>query len=133
MLYYLIDYLDKNFDLPGTGLFQYISFRAGAAVIISLIISLVFGKTLIKYLKKKQVKESVRDLGLEGQKDKEGTPTMGGLIILAAIVVPVLLFTRLDQVITHSGFPEPEPLSRVEVAKEKRGDHRLLPVPTQSF
>lgn len=98
MLYYLIEYLDKNFDLPGTGLFQYISFRAGAAVIISLVISLVFGKTLINYLKKRQVKESVRDLGLEGQKSKEGTPTMGGLIILSAIVIPVLLFTRLDNI-----------------------------------
>jgi phospho-N-acetylmuramoyl-pentapeptide-transferase len=98
MFYYLIEYLDKNFDLPGTGLFQYISFRAGAAVIISLVISLVFGKTLINYLKKRQVKESVRDLGLEGQKSKEGTPTMGGLIILSAIVIPVLLFTRLDNI-----------------------------------
>jgi len=98
MLYYLFEYLDKNLDLPGTGLFQYISFRAGAAVIISLVISLVFGKTLINYLKKKQVKESVRDLGLDGQKAKEGTPTMGGLIILAAIVIPVLLFTRLDNI-----------------------------------
>lgn len=98
MLFYLFEYLDKNFDLPGTGLFQYISFRAGAAVIISLVISLIFGKTLINYLKKKQVKESVRDLGLDGQKSKEGTPTMGGLIILAAILIPVLLFAKLDNI-----------------------------------
>jgi phospho-N-acetylmuramoyl-pentapeptide-transferase len=98
MLYYLFSYLDKHFDLPGTGLFQYISFRAGAAVIISLTISLIFGKKLINYLKKKQVKESVRDLGLDGQKAKEGTPTMGGLIILAAILIPVILFARLDNI-----------------------------------
>jgi len=98
MLYYLFSWLDQHFDIPGTGLFQYISFRAGAAVIVSLIISLVFGKTLINYLKRKQVKESVRDLGLEGQKAKEGTPTMGGLIILGAIVVPVLLFSRLNNI-----------------------------------
>lgn len=98
MLYYLFSYLDKYFDLPGSGLFQYISFRAGAAVIISLTISLIFGKKLINYLKKKQVKESVRDLGLDGQKAKEGTPTMGGLIILAAILVPVLLFAKLDNI-----------------------------------
>lgn len=98
MLYYLFEYLDKNFDLPGAGLFQYISFRAGAAVIISLTISLIFGKALINYLSKKQVKESVRDLGLDGQKAKEGTPTMGGLIILAAILIPVLLFTKLHNI-----------------------------------
>lgn len=98
MLYHLFSYLDKHLDLPGTGLFQYISFRAGAAVIISLTISLIFGKRLINYLKKKQVKESVRDLGLDGQKAKEGTPTMGGLIILAAVLVPVLLFARLDNI-----------------------------------
>lgn len=98
MLYYLVSYLDKNFDLPGTGLFEYISFRAGAAVIVSLTISLFFGKSLINYLKKKQVKESIRDLGLEGQKAKEGTPTMGGLIILAAILIPVLLFAKLNNI-----------------------------------
>lgn len=98
MLYHLFSYLDKNFDLPGTGLFQYISFRAGAAVIVSLTISLIFGKTLINYLRKKQVKESVRDLGLEGQKAKEGTPTMGGVIILAAILIPVLLFAKLNNI-----------------------------------
>ncbi|HPK04437.1 MAG TPA: phospho-N-acetylmuramoyl-pentapeptide-transferase [Bacteroidales bacterium] len=98
MLYSLVSYLDKNYDLPGTGLFEYISFRAGAAVIVSLTISLFFGKSLINYLKKKQVKESIRDLGLEGQKAKEGTPTMGGLIILAAILIPVLLFAKLDNI-----------------------------------
>ncbi len=98
MLYYLISYLDKNFDLPGAGLFQYISFRAGAAVIVSLIISLFFGKSLINYLKRRQVRESIRELGLEGQKAKEGTPTMGGLIILAAILIPVLFFAKLNNI-----------------------------------
>jgi phospho-N-acetylmuramoyl-pentapeptide-transferase len=89
-------YLDKTFDFPGANVFQYISFRAIAAVITSLIISLVFGKRWIKYLNKKQVGELVRDLGLEGQLEKQGTPTMGGLIILASIVIPTLLFTKLN-------------------------------------
>ena len=98
MLYYLFDWLDSSFDFPGAGVFQYISFRAAAAVITSLLITIVFGKKLINYLRKKQVGETVRDLGLEGQKAKEGTPTMGGLIILAAILIPTLLFAKLDNV-----------------------------------
>lgn len=98
MLYYLFKWLHKAFDVPGAGVFQYISFRAAAAVITSLFISMIIGKRLINYLKMKQVGESVRDLGLEGQKQKEGTPTMGGLIILAAILVPTLLFAKLDNV-----------------------------------
>jgi len=98
MLYYLFDYLDKAFDFPGAGMFQYISFRAAMAVITSLTISLLFGKTLINYLKKKLVGEIVRDLGLEGQKQKQGTPTMGGLIILSAIVIPTLLFAKLNNI-----------------------------------
>ncbi|MBS4061818.1 MAG: phospho-N-acetylmuramoyl-pentapeptide-transferase [Bacteroidetes bacterium] len=96
MLYYLFTYLHETFNFPGAQVFQYISFRAGAAVITSLLISLVFGKKWINYLNKKQVGETVRDLGLEGQLEKQGTPTMGGLIIIAAIVVPALLFTKLD-------------------------------------
>ncbi len=95
MLYYLFRYLDNNFDFPGAGVFQYISFRAAMAIITSLIISLLFGKTIIRYLHRKQVGETVRDLGLEGQKEKQGTPTMGGFIILAAILIPTLLFARL--------------------------------------
>ncbi|MFN3916899.1 MAG: phospho-N-acetylmuramoyl-pentapeptide-transferase [Flavobacteriales bacterium] len=98
MLYYLFQYLDTHFDIPGTGLFQYISFRAGMAIITSLIISLFFGKTLISLLHKKQVGETVRDLGLEGQKQKQGTPTMGGLIIVSAILIPTLLFAKLDNI-----------------------------------
>jgi len=98
MLYYLFSYLDQYFDFPGAGMFQYISFRAAAAVITSLLISLVFGKRWINYLNKKQVGEIVRDLGLEGQKEKQGTPTMGGLIILASIVIPALLFADLANV-----------------------------------
>lgn len=98
MLYYLFDYLDRMYDLPGAGVFQYISFRAAMAVITSLIISLLFGKSLINLLRRKQVGETVRDLGLEGQKAKEGTPTMGGLIILGAIIIPTLLFAKLDNI-----------------------------------
>ncbi len=95
MLYYLFGYLDRMFDLPGAGVFQYISFRAALAVILSLLISLVFGKRIIRLLHRKQVGETVRDLGLDGQKEKQGTPTMGGLIIIAAILIPTLLFARL--------------------------------------
>jgi len=98
MLYYLFDYLDREFDLIGAGVFQYISFRAGMATLFSLLITIVFGKKLIEILRKKQVGESIRDLGLAGQMEKKGTPTMGGLIIIAAIVVPTLLFARLENI-----------------------------------
>ena len=98
MLYYLADYLQQCCNIPGAGVFQYISFRTAAAVIVSLLISLVFGKRWIKYLNKKQVGETIRDLGLEGQLEKQGTPTMGGLIILASILVPTLLFAKLDNI-----------------------------------
>jgi phospho-N-acetylmuramoyl-pentapeptide-transferase len=98
MLYHLFTYLDKHYDLAGAGLFQYISFRAALSVIVSLTISMVFGKRLISWLRKKQVGETIRDLGLEGQMEKKGTPTMGGLIILAAILVPTLLFARLTNI-----------------------------------
>ena len=98
MLYYLFTYLDEAFNIPGAGVFQYISFRAAAAVISSLIISLLFGKKLISLLINKQVGETIRDLGLDGQSEKKGTPTMGGLIILGAILVPTLLFAKLDNI-----------------------------------
>ena len=98
MLYYLFNYLNKALSFPGAGVFQYISFRAAMAVITSLTISMVFGRSLINYLKKKQVGEIVRDLGLEGQKEKQGTPTMGGLIILASILIPTLLFAKLHNI-----------------------------------
>ena len=98
MLYYIADYLQKCCDVPGAGVFQYISFRTAAAVIVSLLISLVFGKTWIKYLNKRQVGETIRDLGLEGQQEKQGTPTMGGLIILASILIPTLLFAKLHNI-----------------------------------
>lgn len=97
MLYYLFEYLDK-INFPGAGVFQYITFRTAASVIVSLIISLVFGKRIILLLKRKQVGETVRDLGLEGQTDKQGTPTMGGLIILASILIPTLLFAKLNNI-----------------------------------
>lgn len=98
MLYYLFTWLDEAFNFPGAGVFQYISFRAAMSVITSLIIMLIFGKPFIKWLRKKQIGETVRDLHLEGQKEKEGTPTMGGLLILAAIVIPTLLFAKLDNI-----------------------------------
>ncbi|NJN41554.1 MAG: phospho-N-acetylmuramoyl-pentapeptide-transferase [Flammeovirgaceae bacterium] len=98
MLYYLFNYLDKEFDLMGAGVFQYISFRAGMAAVLSLLITILFGKRLINYLRKKQVGEEVRDLGLEGQIQKKGTPTMGGLIIIAAILIPTLLFAQPNNI-----------------------------------
>jgi phospho-N-acetylmuramoyl-pentapeptide-transferase len=97
MLYYLFEYLNQ-LDVPGAGVFGYISFRAAGAIITSLIISMLFGKTIIGWLQKNQFGELVRDLGLEGQMQKQGTPTMGGLIILASILIPTLLFARLDNV-----------------------------------
>lgn len=98
MLYYLFDYLEREFDLVGAGVFQFISFRAGMAAVVSLLITIAFGKTLIEVLRRKQVGESIRDLGLEGQMEKKGTPTMGGIIIIAAIVIPTLLFAQLDNI-----------------------------------
>ncbi len=98
MLYYLFAYLDKHFNLPGAGVFQYISFRAAAAIMLSLLISMLFGRNIIRLLRKKQIGETVRDLGLEGEKTKQGTPTMGGFIILAGILIPTLLFARLMNV-----------------------------------
>lgn len=98
MLYHLFEYLQQEFALPGAGVFEYISFRAGGAIITSLIISMLFGGKLIELLRRKQVGESVRDLGLDGQIEKQGTPTMGGLIILAAIIIPTLLFADLTNI-----------------------------------
>jgi phospho-N-acetylmuramoyl-pentapeptide-transferase len=98
MLYHLFEYLDKHMHFPGSGLFHYLSFRAALSILISLTISMVFGKTLIRMLRKKQVGETIRDLGLDGQMQKAGTPTMGGLIILAAILVPTLLFADLTNI-----------------------------------
>ncbi|MBQ9587060.1 MAG: phospho-N-acetylmuramoyl-pentapeptide-transferase [Bacteroidales bacterium] len=98
MLYYLFNWLDKAYDFPGAGVFQYISFRAAMSVITSLVIMLIIGRPFIKWLRRKQIGETVRDLHLEGQKEKEGTPTMGGLLILAAIVIPTLLFAKLDNI-----------------------------------
>jgi phospho-N-acetylmuramoyl-pentapeptide-transferase len=98
MLYYLFRYLHEHFHLPGTGVFQYTTFRAGLSVIVSLLIAQFFGARLIRVLQRKQVGETIRDLGLQGQNEKKGTPTMGGLIILLAILVPVLLFARLRNI-----------------------------------
>ncbi|MBP7272851.1 MAG: phospho-N-acetylmuramoyl-pentapeptide-transferase [Saprospiraceae bacterium] len=98
MLYHLFTNIEKFYHLPGARLFQYITFRAGMAVILSLLISLLIGKQIINYLRKQQIGELVRDLGLEGQKQKQGTPTMGGIIIILAIIVPCLLLARFDNV-----------------------------------
>ena len=98
MLYHLFRYLDEAYDFPGSGMFQYISLRAAAAIILALLIVIIFGRTIIDFLRRKQIGEEIRDLGLEGQLQKRGTPTMGGVIILIAILIPTLLFGRLDNV-----------------------------------
>ncbi|MCK0180315.1 phospho-N-acetylmuramoyl-pentapeptide-transferase [Flavobacteriaceae bacterium S0862] len=98
MLYYLFEYLEKEFQFPGASLFGFLSFRAAMAIILSLLISTIYGKRIIKFLQKKQVGETVRDLGLEGQAEKAGTPTMGGIIIILATLIPVFLFAKLDNI-----------------------------------
>ena len=97
MLYYLFEYLNRM-DVPGTGVFQYITFRSGMAIILSLLISTVFGKRIINFLRRQQIGETVRELGLEGQSQKAGTPTMGGLIIIISTLIPVLLLAKLDNI-----------------------------------
>jgi phospho-N-acetylmuramoyl-pentapeptide-transferase len=98
MLYYLFQYLESQFSLPGASVFQFITFRAAAAFILSILISAIYGKRIINFLNKKQVGESVRDLGLDGQKQKTGTPTMGGVIIILATLIPAILLAKLDNV-----------------------------------
>lgn len=98
MLYYLFEYLHKTLNIPGTGVFQYITFRSSLAIILSLCISTIFGKRIINFLRRQQVGETVRELGLAGQNEKAGTPTMGGLIIIIATLIPVVLFTKLDNI-----------------------------------
>jgi len=98
VFYYLFEYLDQQFNLTGAGVFQYISFRAGMATLLSLVISIAFGKRIIRFLQRKQVGEEIRDLGLAGQMEKRGTPTMGGVMIIAAIIIPTLLFARPNNI-----------------------------------
>jgi phospho-N-acetylmuramoyl-pentapeptide-transferase len=98
MLYPLFDYLDRVLDIPGTGVFRYISFRAGMAALVSLLITITFGHHIINWIRNRQIGETVRDLGLEGQTQKKGTPTMGGLMMIAAILIPTLLFANLNNV-----------------------------------
>ena len=98
MLYYLFEYLENEFQLPGASLFQFLSFRSAFAILISLLFTLIFGKYIINFLKEKQVGESIRDLGLLGQKEKEGTPSMGGIIIISGILIPVFLLARIDNI-----------------------------------
>ncbi|MBL7802549.1 MAG: phospho-N-acetylmuramoyl-pentapeptide-transferase [Saprospiraceae bacterium] len=100
MFYHLFEYLHRTYNFPGAGLFQFISFRAGVAMILSLLISIVIGKRIINWLRKAQIGETVRDLGLQGEQSKAGTPTMGGSIIIAATVIPCLLMARLDNIYT---------------------------------
>jgi len=98
MLYYLFEYLDANFQIPGAGVFQFITFRAAAAFILSLLVSTIYGRRIINFLRKQQVGETVRDLGLAGQQQKSGTPTMGGIIIILSTLIPVLLLAKLDNI-----------------------------------
>lgn len=98
MLYYLFEFIEKEFQFPGASLFQFLSFRASIAVILSLVFTLIYGKKIIDYLSKKQIAETVRDLGLEGQAEKSGTPTMGGIIIILGTLIPVILLNRLDNI-----------------------------------
>ncbi|KAA5820577.1 phospho-N-acetylmuramoyl-pentapeptide-transferase [Algibacter amylolyticus] len=98
MLYYLFEYLEKQFQLPGASLFGFLTFRAALAMILSLLISTIYGKRIIRFLQKKQMGETIRDLGLEGQKEKAGTPTMGGLIIILATLIPVFLLAKLENI-----------------------------------
>ena len=98
MLYYLFEYLEKEYQFPGASLFGFLTFRAALAIVLSLLISTIFGKKIISILQSKQVGETIRDLGLDGQKEKAGTPTMGGLIIIFATLVPVLLVAKLDNI-----------------------------------
>lgn len=98
MLYYLFEFLENEYQMPGASLFQFITFRAALAVIFSLIIATFFGKRIIRILQRKQMGETIRDLGLEGQQKKAGTPTMGGIIIIIATLVPVLLFAKLENI-----------------------------------
>jgi phospho-N-acetylmuramoyl-pentapeptide-transferase len=98
MIYYLFEFLESNYDFPGVGVFHYISFRSALAIIASLLVSLVFGGRIIELIRRNQIGEEVRKLGLKGEEEKSGTPTMGGLIILSAIMIPTLLFAKLDNI-----------------------------------
>ncbi|WP_418508478.1 phospho-N-acetylmuramoyl-pentapeptide-transferase [Corallibacter sp.] len=98
MLYYVFEYLEKHYQFPGASLFGFLTFRAAMAIILSLLISTIFGRRIIRFLQKQQVGETIRDLGLEGQVEKAGTPTMGGIIIILATLIPVLLFAKLENI-----------------------------------
>ena len=98
MLYYLFDYLERTYEIAGAGLFQFITFRSAMAFVLSLVLSTLYGKRIIKILRRRQIGESVRDLGLDGQMEKTGTPTMGGIIIIIATLIPVLLFAKIDNI-----------------------------------
>ena len=98
MLYYLFEFIEQKFQFPGATLFQFLSFRASFSIIISLLFSLIYGRRIIQILKAKQIGESIRDLGLDGQKEKAGTPTMGGVIIILGTLIPVFLLAKLENI-----------------------------------
>ena len=98
MFYFLFEYLELQYQIPGAGLFKYLSFRSALAFVFSLMISIKYGKNIINFLKNKQIGETVRDLGLDGQKEKDGTPTMGGLIIIISTIIPVILFSKVSNI-----------------------------------
>ena len=98
MLYYLFEFLEKKFQFPGATLFQFLTFRASMAIILSSAITLIYGRIIIRFLKSQQIGESVRDLGLKGQNEKQGTPTMGGVIIIIGTLIPILLLAQLDNI-----------------------------------
>jgi len=98
MLYHFAQYLSKYFDIPGIGVFQYLSFRSSMAIIFALIVALLFGVKIIRFLQRKQIGEEIRNLGLQGQLEKKGTPTMGGIIILTSVLIPILLFGDLTNI-----------------------------------
>jgi len=117
MLYHLFQYLDRSYDLPGAGMFQYISFRSALAVILALLITITFGQGIIRFMQRRQIGEEIRNLGLEGQLQKRGTPTMGGVMILLAVLVPVLLFGRLGIIVGTVMCASPEVVVRDKVVE----------------
>ena len=100
----MFEYLEKQYQLPGAGLFQFLTFRSAMAVLLSLLIAMIYGKRIILFLQKKQIGESIRDLGLEGQQQKAGTPTMGGLIIIMSTLLPVILFADIKNIYVGKSF-----------------------------
>ena len=127
-MYYLFEYLEKEFQFPGASLFGFLTFRAALAIILSLLISTIFGKKIINILSAKQVGETIRDLGLNGQKEKKGTPTMGGLIIIMATIIPVLLFSNFENTKWYKGSTLVEALENVNMLDSSQNNELSFPV-----